>query len=147
MLDPPLVAWMLAPVALAEAAATVVAFRVADDANVNAEGVTTSPGDTALRRTIALERAPRDCVTCREMPVNAAFEGNLGSPRPGVARRCQAGELRLVDSKRIHPEANMPSCNGAEGLTAVATRSRGRPILATQEVEAVLADLMTLRQP
>ncbi len=136
---------LLAPLALAQPAPTVAAFRVVDDAIP--EPLTATPGDATRGRTIALDRARGNCVTCHEMPVSAAFQGNLGPPLAGVAERYQVGELRLrlVDSKRINPESNMPSYHRVEGLLGVGGRYRGRPILTAQEVEDVLAYLLTLR--
>jgi sulfur-oxidizing protein SoxX len=65
-----------------------------------------------------------------------------------VASRLEPGELRLrlVDSKRINPESNMPSYWRLEGLNGVGRRFAGRPILTAQEVEDVLAYLLTLKE-
>lgn len=140
-----LVAGMLMPAALAQPAPAVAAFRVIDDAIP--QSLTATPGDAVRGRTVALDRARGNCVTCHEMPVDAAFQGNLGPPLAGVAERYQPGELRLrlVDSKRINPESNMPSYHRVEGLVGVGARYRARPILTAQEVEDVLAYLLTLR--
>jgi sulfur-oxidizing protein SoxX len=123
----------------------VASFRVLEDAIP--DPLTDQPGDPARGRTVALDRSLGNCVTCHEMPVNAAFQGDLGPPLAGVAQRYQPGELRLrlVDSKRINPDSNMPSYHRVEGLVGVGARFRGRPILTAQEVEDVLAYLLTLR--
>jgi sulfur-oxidizing protein SoxX len=123
----------------------VASFRVVEDAIP--EPLTAEPGNATRGRVIALDRARGNCVTCHAMPVDAAFQGDLGPPLAGVAERYQAGELRLrlVDSKRINPDSNMPSYHRIEGLVGVGARFRGRPILTAQEVEDVLAYLLTLR--
>ncbi|MCZ8149450.1 MAG: sulfur oxidation c-type cytochrome SoxX [Roseomonas sp.] len=123
----------------------VASFRVVEDAIP--DPLTAQPGDAARGRAVALDRSLGNCVTCHEMPVNAAFQGDLGPPLAGVAQRYQPGELRLrlVDSKRINPDSNMPSYHRVEGLVGVGARFRGRPILTAQEVEDVLAYLLTLR--
>ena len=48
-------------------------------------------------------------------------------------------------SKQINPDSNMPSYYRVAGLTAVRSAFAGRPILAAQEIEDVIAYLQTLR--
>ena len=52
--------------------------------------------------------------------------------------------LRLVDGRRLNPESLMPSYYRVEGLTRVARQYAGKPALTAQEIEDVLAYLMTL---
>lgn len=109
--------------------------------------LTPQPGDAVRGRAIALDRSKGNCITCHAMPVDAAFQGDLGPPLAGVADRYEPGELRLrlVDSKRINPDSNMPPYHRVEGLLNVRRQYAGRPILTAQEVEDVLAYLLTLR--
>ncbi|MBR0682657.1 sulfur oxidation c-type cytochrome SoxX [Roseomonas eburnea] len=125
--------------------APAVPFTVVDDAIP--QPLTLTPGDATRGRALALDRSKGNCVTCHELPLRADFQGDLGPPLAGVADRYSIGELRLrvVDSKRINPESNMPSYHRIDGLTAVRSDWAGRPILTAQEVEDVLAYLMTLR--
>ncbi|WP_206035667.1 sulfur oxidation c-type cytochrome SoxX [Roseomonas sp. HF4] len=146
---PILGAAMLAATALcvpaAAQTAALVPFAVVDDAIPLP--LTTTGGDAARGRALALDRSKGNCVTCHELPVSADFQGNLGPPLTGVADRYSIGELRLrvVDSKRNNAESNMPPYYRVEGLTGVRRDWAGRPILTAQEVEDVLAYLMTLR--
>ncbi len=125
--------------------AALVPFTVVD--NAIPQALTTTPGDATRGQALVLDRGKGNCVTCHELPLNADFQGNLGPPLAGVADRYTIGELRLrvVDGKRINPESNMPSYYRVEGLTAVRSDWAGRPMLTAQEVEDVLAYLMTLR--
>jgi sulfur-oxidizing protein SoxX len=109
--------------------------------------LTNQPGDPARGARLALDRSKGNCVTCHEMPVSADFQGNFGPPLAGVAGRYTPGELRLrlVDPKQINPDSNMPSYYRIAGLTAVRQNFVGKPILEAQEVEDVLAYLLTLR--
>ncbi len=127
-----------APVAL-------VPFQVVEQAIPRP--LTDAPGDAARGQRLVLDRAKGNCVTCHELPLNADFQGNLGPPLAGVADRYEPGELRLriVDSKRINPESNMPSYYRLDGLNAVRRDWAGKPILTSQEVEDVLAYLLTRR--
>jgi sulfur-oxidizing protein SoxX len=129
----------------AQGGAALVPYEVVDDAIPHP--LTDRPGDPERGRALALNRSKGNCVTCHEMPVEADFQGNLGPPLAGVADRYTEGELRLrlVDSKRINPESNMPSYYRVEGLTAVRRDWLGKPILEAQEIEDVLAWLMTLK--
>jgi L-cysteine S-thiosulfotransferase len=146
-LRPILLAGLLVALAAPVSAQTVplVTFTVVDDAIP--QPLTATPGDAARGRALALDRSKGNCVTCHELPVTADFQGNLGPPLAGLAERYAIGELRLriVDSKRINPESNMPSYYRVEGFTAVRRDWAGRTMLNAQEVEDVLAYLMTLR--
>ena len=139
-----LVASLWMPQATAQNAA-LVPFNVVD--NAIPQPLTTTPGDATRGRAVALDRGKGNCVTCHELPLDADFQGNLGPPLTGVADRYAIGELRLrvVDGKRINPDSNMPSYYRVDGLTAVRRDWAGRPMLTAQEVEDVLAYLMTLR--
>lgn len=122
-----------------------VPFRVVEDGIP--EPLTSQPGDVERGRAVALDRSRGNCITCHEMPVRADFQGNLGPPLEGLATRYTLPELRLrvVDSKRINPESNMPSFYRIEGLYNVRQDWVGRTMLTAQEVEDLLAYLMTLR--
>jgi sulfur-oxidizing protein SoxX len=73
--------------------------------------------------------------------------GNLASPLAGVGARFGEGRLRLqiVDSMRLNPQTIMPSYYRVDGLNQVAAALRGKPVLTAQQVEDVVAYLLTLR--
>ena len=111
--------------------------------------LTTTPGDAARGREIAAGRQA-NCLACHHMPIpEERFHGDLGPDLAGVAERLTEGELRLrlVDPKRIDEASVMPAFYRAHGLTRVARRYRDRPILAAQQIEDVIAYLMTLNEP
>ena len=66
----------------------------------------------------------------------------------GLQTGCREGQMRLmlVDMRRLHPTSIMPSYYRVDGLRRVATVYAGKPVLTAQEVEDVLAFLMTLRE-
>ena len=129
----------------ASAMAQLVPFTVAEDA-ISAP-LTAQPGDAARGLAVALDRSRGNCITCHAMPVSADFQGDLGPPLAEAGSRYPAGELRLriVDSKRINPDSNMPSFYRVDGLTGVRREFVNRPILTAQEVEDVVAYLLTLQ--
>lgn len=105
------------------------------------------PGDPGRGREIVTGRAG-NCLLCHALPESGArFMGNLGPPLSGIGARLGAGELRarIVDPLRFNPEAAMPSYYRVKGLNHVGAPWRGKPILSAQEVEDVVAYLLTLR--
>jgi len=82
-------------------------------------------GDAARGRALVIDRAKGNCLACHRMPIpGEEFQGTVGPPLHGVASRLSEGELRLrvVDEKQLNPTT-------------------------IQEVEDVVAYLLTLREP
>ncbi|MCY4459317.1 MAG: sulfur oxidation c-type cytochrome SoxX [Albidovulum sp.] len=98
------------------------------------------------------ERIVRDadnatCLICHSLPIAGEPDpGDIGPPLEGIGGRYSAGELRLrlVDPKALNPDTVMPSYFRVEGLRKVAPEYKGRPIYSAQDVEDVVAYLMTL---
>ncbi|HKA46001.1 MAG TPA: sulfur oxidation c-type cytochrome SoxX [Burkholderiales bacterium] len=104
-------------------------------------------GDPGRGKEIVLSRES-NCVLCHAVPDSGLQTmGNLGPPLAGAAARLSEGQLRLrvVDSLRLNPDTVMPSYYRVDGLTAVAAQYRGKPVLTAQQVEDVIAYLLTLR--
>ena len=74
------------------------------------------------------------------------FHGTIGPPLDGIGSRSSAGalRLRLVDPKAINPETIMPAYYKVEGFHRILERYRDRPILTAQQIEDVIAYLLTL---
>lgn len=103
-------------------------------------------GDPARGRAIAAGR-DGNCLACHEMPVpEEQFHGTVGPPLHDVGARMTAGQLRLrlVDPKRIDERTIMPAYFVVEGLERVAAPYAGRPILTAQQIEDLIAYLLTL---
>jgi sulfur-oxidizing protein SoxX len=64
----------------------------------------------------------------------------------GAGTRWTAGQLRLriVDSRHLNPDTIMPSYYRSDGLVEVAAAWRGKPILNAQQIEDLIAYLLTL---
>ncbi len=125
----------------------LVDYRIVDGAIP--EPLTEQPGDSERGRRIILDRDGGDCVICHVMPLpKREFHGNVGPPLDGIGSRVTAGRIRLrmVDPKTITPETVMPAYYKVEGLHRVLDRYRGKPILTAQQVEDVIAYLLTLTQ-
>lgn len=89
-----------------------------------------------------------NCLACHEAPIpEEPFHGNLGPPLDGIGSRASAGalRLRLVSPRTLNPDTVMPAFHQVEGLRRVVAPHRGSPILTAQEIEDVIAYLLTLR--
>ncbi|MDB5382517.1 MAG: soxX [Rhodospirillales bacterium] len=113
------------------------------------EPLTGTPGDAVRGRAIIADRTRGLCLLCHSGPfAEERFQGNLAPSLAGAGARLDAAELRLrlVDSRRLNPDSIMPSYYRTEGLNRVAPAVRGRTILAAQDIEDVIAFLVTLRE-
>ena len=110
--------------------------------------LTDTPGNPSRGRVIVSNAANASCLICHAMPIpEEPDHGTLGPPLDGVADRLSEGEIRqrLVDPRRLNPDTLMPAYYSTEGLHGVDTPYRGRTIYTAQEIEDVVAYLMTLR--
>jgi sulfur-oxidizing protein SoxX len=111
--------------------------------------LTGTPGDAAKGRSIVANRQVGLCLLCHSGPLpEERFQGNLAPSLAGAGERWSAGQLRLrlADSKHLNPETIMPAYHRADGLTQVAKNLQGQPLLAAQQIEDVVAYLMTLKR-
>jgi L-cysteine S-thiosulfotransferase len=112
------------------------------------DSLTGARGDPARGRTIVANRQVGLCLLCHSGPFpEERFQGNLAPDLAGAGKRWSEGQLRLriVDSGRINPATIMPAYHRTEGLVRVAPAWRGKPILSPEQIEDVVAFLMTLR--
>jgi sulfur-oxidizing protein SoxX len=111
------------------------------------EPLTSEPGDPQRGRAIVVSR-DANCLLCHAIPeTGEKFMGNVAPPLSGIGARLSAGELRLriVDPTRVNKDAVMPPYFRVQGLDSVAAEYRDKPILTAQQVEDVIAYLLTLR--
>jgi L-cysteine S-thiosulfotransferase len=112
------------------------------------ESLTGAKGDPARGRAIVANRQVGLCLLCHSGPFpEERFQGNLAPDLAGAGTRWSEGQLRLriVDSGRINPATIMPAYHRTEGLVRVAPAWRGKPVLSAEQIEDVVAFLMTLR--
>lgn len=109
--------------------------------------LTTQPGDAARGRQLVFDRESGDCTICHAMPLpHRQFHGTIGPALDGIGCRVPAGvlRLRLVDPKVLSPGTIMPAYYKVAGLHRVLDRYQGVPLLTAQQIEDVLAYLLTL---
>jgi sulfur-oxidizing protein SoxX len=90
-----------------------------------------------------------NCLACHKMPIpEEPFHGTLGPDLSQVAARLSEAEMRLrvVDEKQLNPLTVMPGYYRDPGkLHLVAEEYTGKTLLTAQQVEDVVAYLMTLK--
>ena len=111
--------------------------------------LTATPGDPARGRAIVANRQTGLCLLCHVGPIpEERFQGNLAPDLAGAGSRWSAGQLRLriVDARRLNPQTIMPPYQRTDGLQRVGTAWQGKPLLSAQQIEDVVAYLVTLKQ-
>ena len=109
--------------------------------------LTGTPGDAGRGRAIVASRQRGLCLLCHagSFP-EERFQGDLAPSLAGAGCRWSEAQLRLrlVDARRLNPDSLMPSYYRTEGLVRVAPAWHGRTLLTAEEIEDVVAFLMTL---
>lgn len=133
--------------ALAADTPKLVNFKVVDDTSIP-QSLTGKAGDPDNGRKVAIDRRKGNCLACHVMPIpEQPYHGLVGPDLHGVGGRYSAGELRLriVNPKLINDATIMPAFYKNDGFHRVAKKFVGKTIISAQEVEDVVAYLMTLK--
>jgi sulfur-oxidizing protein SoxX len=112
------------------------------------QSLTESPGDAERGEKIVTNRQVGLCLLCHSGPYpQERFQGTMAPDLKGAGSRWSEGQLRLriVDAARINPQTIMPPYYRTDGLNRVAGPFRGKPILSAEQIEDVVAYLMTLK--
>jgi len=110
--------------------------------------LTGTPGDAERGLKIVTNRQVGLCLLCHSGPYpQERFQGTMAPDLKGAGSRSTEGQLRLriVDAARLNPATIMPPYYRVDGLQRVATGFRGKPILTAEQIEDVVAYLMTLK--
>ena len=146
--------WAAIKVSVATCSLCVPAFTLAQTSSFAVVGdaipapLTGMTGDAARGRNIVANRQVGLCLLCHSGPLpEERFQGNLAPSLAGAGSRWSEGQLRLrlADSRRLNPDTIMPAYLRTEGLTQVAKNLQGKPLLTAQQIEDVVAFLMTLK--
>jgi len=111
------------------------------------EPLTGTKGDAARGRALIVDRS-NTCILCHSGPFpEQAFQGDLAPNLAGSGSRWSEGQLRLrlVDASRLNAATIMPSYYRVDGLARVGVSWRGKPILSAEQIEDIVAYLVTLR--
>ena len=148
---------LLIATAVAAVMGSGVAFAGADVAPADVkfdEGAVTASltgmaGNAVEGRVVFADRKLGNCLACHvntEMP-EQSFHGEVGPPLDGAADRYDEAQLRGIvsNSKNTFEGTIMPSFYTKAGYTRTLGKFDGLSILTAQQVEDVVAYLMTLK--
>lgn len=121
-----------------------------EDGAVN-QSLTGSAGDAVVGRDVVSNRKLGNCLACHAISDQSdhLFHGEVGPPLDGVADRWSEGELRaiVVNSKEaLSPDTIMPGFYTLDVGINVRKDLIGKTILSAEEVENIVAYLMTLKE-
>ena len=110
--------------------------------------LTGAAGDPVRGKAIVVSRQTGLCLLCHSAPLlEEKFQGTIGPDLKGAGSRNTEGQLRLriVDPRIFNPDTIMPAYYRRDGLERVASAFRGKTVLTAEQIEDVVAFLMTLR--
>ena len=124
----------------------LVAGKAVGDEGIPAS-LTGAKGDPVRGRAIVANRQVGLCLLCHTGPFpEERFQGNLAPDLREAARLTEAEiRQRLVDPTRVNPQTIMPAYYRTEGLARVAPAYRGKPVLSAEQIEDVVAYLLSLK--
>lgn len=132
-------------IAVSAQSAELAKYTVVDD--TIPASLTGKAGDAANGKKIAINRKKGNCLACHAMPIpEQQFHGKTGPALDGIGSNQNAAELRMrmVDSKVINEDTMMPSFYKNDQYR-VLKKFQGKTILSAQEVEDVIAYLLTIK--
>lgn len=113
------------------------------------KSLTGKAGDPAAGEKTFVNRKLGNCLACHQLTKLSAhpFHGEIGPSLDGVAERYKEPQLRLqvVNSKAINPDTIMPAFYRTDGFHRVLDKFKDKPVLTAEQVEDVVAYLMTLK--
>lgn len=118
---------------------------------VVAESLTGQPGDPEQGRELFAARKLGNCLAChRNSDLDEEqFHGEVGPPLDGVGDRWSAEELRaiVVNAKQVFGDQTiMPAFYRTDGFFRPLDKFEGKTILEAQQIEDVVAYLLTLKE-
>jgi len=105
-------------------------------------------GDVQRGRALVVSRQDGLCILCHSGPFpEERFQGTLAPDLALSSALLTSAQLRarIVDASRFNPDTIMPSYFRTEGLTRVAPQFAGKTILTAQDIEDVVAFLVSLK--
>lgn len=114
-------------------------------------------GDASEGASIVGTKKKGNCVACHQVSAlpDVPFQGEVGPSLDGVAQRYDAAQLRgiLANAKKTFPDTVMPAFykvdgfnRPSKGFTAKPPEGDLPPLLSAQQIEDVVAFLLTLKE-
>lgn len=125
--------------------ANAAEYTVVD--NTIPASLTGKAGDPVAGKKLAIQRKKGNCLACHVMPIpEEQFHGEVGPDLSNVGSNYTEAELRmrLVDPKVLNPDTIMPAFL-KPGTHDVLKKFKGKTIIKAQDIEDIIAYLMTLK--
>jgi sulfur-oxidizing protein SoxX len=122
-------------------------YTVVDGTSIP-KSLTGKPGNPINGKKLLVHRKKGNCLTCHMAPIpEEQFHGDVAPDLTGVADRMTEGEIRLriVNPKIVNPDTPMMAFYKTHGLNQVNKKFVGKPMLNENELEDIVAYLMTLK--
>ena len=123
--------------------------EVSFDDGAVAVSLSGQPGDPAAGAEI-MNKGAGNCIACHQVSAleHLPFHGEVGPPLDGVADRWSEDELRgiVANAKMMFDGTIMPAFYKDSGYNRPLDAFEGKTILSAQQVEDVVAYLMTLKE-
>ncbi len=112
--------------------------------------LTDTAGDPERGLETFTARKAGNCLACHyveSLQEKYQFHGEVGTPLDGIGEAYTAAEFRakLVNPKTELPDTIMPAFYRTTGFNRTAGKFEGKTILTAQQIEDVIAYLMTLK--
>lgn len=116
-----------------------------------------APGDAATGQVVMTTASLGNCVACHQIGAlpDIQFQGNIAPPLDGVADRYSEAQLRGIvsNAKLMFENSFMPAFYKTDGFVRPGNAYTGKapeaalpPILTSQQIEDVVAYLLTLKE-
>ena len=106
-------------------------------------------GDASRGKKIVSDAHLGNCLACHQLPIpGIEAYGTIGPPLQGIASRLSEPQIRtrIVDTRNINPMSIMPGFyRNPELINRPGEAYRGKTFLTAQQVEDVIAYLVTLK--
>ena len=112
------------------------------------QALTAEPGNAERGRALVASRQTGLCLLCHSGPFpEERFQGNLAPELTMTVARLDVGQLRarIINAAHFNPQTIMPAYYQTTNLNRVASKFVGQTILSGQEIEDVIAFLMSLK--
>jgi sulfur-oxidizing protein SoxX len=134
---------------VAFAGATVAPGEVKFEDGAIAVSLTGMAGDAVEGRVVFADRKLGNCLACHvnsQIP-EESFHGEVGPPLDGAGSRWNAAELRgiVTNSKMTFQDTIMPAFYVDSGFFRALEKFEGTSVLTAQQVEDIVAYVMTLK--
>ncbi len=116
----------------------------------NAKAITMQDNPESRGKAAFVDRERGHCLLCHQVKqINESFQGNIGPDLSNIGSRLGPDELykRIADPTEQNPNTVMPAYFRTHGLTQVAQAYLDQPVLSANEMDDLVAFLLTLKQP